>query len=162
MRAARLSNERHATRRSPWMSATRSGIASHTDSNAVARFQSIGAGVSRSIGTIVIVEKARGGQQRIPRPQSFRPGGPPPWSTLPAEQRKLTVTEVRKRLHDMPPAVERGPNVEGSQAAAVLVPLYAHDGETWVVLIKRPETMPSHRGEIAFPGGKYDPDTDAD
>jgi len=62
----------------------------------------------------------------------------------------------------MPPAVERGPNVEGSQAAAVLVPLYEHDGETWVVLIKRPETMPSHRGEIAFPGGKYDPDTDAD
>ena len=27
---------------------------------------------------------------------------------------------------------------------------------------KRPETMPSHQGEIAFPGGKHDPALDAD
>src|SRR5439155_11552771 len=57
---------------------------------------------------------------------------------------------------------EKGPNVEGSQAAAVLVPLYEAHGETWVVLIKRPETMPSHRGEIAFPGGKFEAGVDAD
>ena len=62
----------------------------------------------------------------------------------------------------MPPAVEKGPNVEGSQAAAVLVPLYESDGEASVVLIKRPETMSSHRGEIAFPGGKYDAGVDSD
>jgi 8-oxo-dGTP pyrophosphatase MutT (NUDIX family) len=62
----------------------------------------------------------------------------------------------------MPPAVEKGPNVEGSQAAAVLVPLYESDGETWVVLIKRPETMSSHRGEIAFPGGKFEAGVDPD
>jgi 8-oxo-dGTP pyrophosphatase MutT (NUDIX family) len=62
----------------------------------------------------------------------------------------------------MPGAVERGPNVEGSQAAAVLVPLYERDGETWVVLIKRPENMSSHRGEIAFPGGKFEAGVDAD
>jgi 8-oxo-dGTP pyrophosphatase MutT (NUDIX family) len=30
------------------------------------------------------------------------------------------------------------------------------------VLTKRPETMPSHRGEIAFPGGKVEPDVDRD
>ncbi|MDQ1533991.1 MAG: hypothetical protein QOF28_1752, partial [Actinomycetota bacterium] len=46
----------------------------------------------------------------------------------------------------MPPAVDKGPNVEGSQAAAVLVPLYDADGDATVVLIKRPETMPSHQG----------------
>lgn len=62
----------------------------------------------------------------------------------------------------MPPAVEKGPHVEGSQAAAVLVPLYEADGETGVVLIKRPETMTSHRGEIAFPGGKFEAGIDAD
>jgi len=62
----------------------------------------------------------------------------------------------------MAPAVEKGPKVEGSQAAAVLVPLYEADGEASVVLIKRPETMSSHRGEIAFPGGKYDAGVDAD
>ena len=62
----------------------------------------------------------------------------------------------------MAPAVDKGPNVEGSQAAAVLVPLYESDGDTNVVLIKRPETMPSHRGEIAFPGGKFEAGVDAD
>ena len=30
------------------------------------------------------------------------------------------------------------------------------------MLIKRPETMSSHRGEIAFPGGKFDAGVDAD
>ena len=62
----------------------------------------------------------------------------------------------------MPPAVEKGPQVEGSQAAAVLVPLYEADCETGVVLIKRPETMRSHRGEIAFPGGKFEAGVDRD
>jgi 8-oxo-dGTP pyrophosphatase MutT (NUDIX family) len=104
----------------------------------------------------------RGGRQRIPRPVSFRPGGPPPWFALAPEQRRFTLAEIRRRLADMAPAVEKGPSVEGSQAAAVLVPLYESDGETWVVLIKRPETMSSHRGEIAFPGGKYDPGSDPD
>ncbi len=44
-----------------------------------------------------------------------------------------------------------------SRDAAVLVTLFERDGETRVVLTKRPETMPSHQGEIAFPGGKHDP-----
>jgi 8-oxo-dGTP pyrophosphatase MutT (NUDIX family) len=114
------------------------------------------------LGTIVIVVVRRGGQQRIPRPVSFRPGSPPPWATLAAEHRRLALAEVRARLADMPPAVDRGPSVEGSQAAAVLVPLYERDGETWVVFIKRPETMSSHRGEIAFPGGKFEAGVDAD
>jgi 8-oxo-dGTP pyrophosphatase MutT (NUDIX family) len=108
------------------------------------------------------VVTGRGGRQRIPRPESFRPGGPPPWAALEPERRRFTLVEIRQRLADMPPAVEKGPNVEGSQAAAVLVPLYESGGEAWVVLIKRPETMSSHRGEIAFPGGKYEPGVDAD
>ncbi len=144
------------------MSAIRSGIASHTDSKAVARFQSIGAGVSHAVGTIVTVVSRPGGQQHIPRPPGFRPGGPPPWATVPAAGRRFTLAEIRERLADMPPAVERGPNVEGSRAAGVLVPLYEASGETWLVLIKRPETMSSHRGEIAFPGGKFEPGVDAD
>jgi 8-oxo-dGTP pyrophosphatase MutT (NUDIX family) len=104
----------------------------------------------------------RGGQQRIPRPESSRPGLPPAWATLAPEQRRFTLAEIRRRLADMPAAVEKGPNVEGSQAAAVLVPLYEANGEAFVVLIKRPETMSSHRGEIAFPGGKFEPGVDAD
>jgi 8-oxo-dGTP pyrophosphatase MutT (NUDIX family) len=104
----------------------------------------------------------RGGEQRIPRPPSFRPGGPAPWSGLSPEQRRFTLAEVRARLADFPAPVDKGPNVEGSRAAAVLMPLYEAGGEARVVLIKRPETMPSHRGEIAFPGGKFEPGVDAD
>jgi 8-oxo-dGTP pyrophosphatase MutT (NUDIX family) len=44
--------------------------------------------------------------------------------------------------------------------AAVLVPLFEEDGVTRVVLTKRPDTMPSHRGDIAFPGGKVHPEVD--
>lgn len=32
--------------------------------------------------------------------------------------------------------------------------------DTHVILTKRPETMPSHQGEIAFPGGKLDESVD--
>jgi len=39
----------------------------------------------------------------------------------------------------------------------VLIPLYEVDGEARLILTKRPETLPSHRGEIAFPGGKAEP-----
>jgi 8-oxo-dGTP pyrophosphatase MutT (NUDIX family) len=104
----------------------------------------------------------RGGQQRIPRPPSFRPGGPPPWAALDPEKRRFTLDDIRSRLADLPPAVDKGPKVAGSQAAAVLMPLYEAGGETRVVLIKRPETMSSHRGEIAFPGGKFEPGVDSD
>jgi 8-oxo-dGTP pyrophosphatase MutT (NUDIX family) len=104
----------------------------------------------------------RGGAQKIPRPPSFRPGGPAPWSELAPAQRRFTLAEVRARLADLPPAVDKGPNVDGSRPAAVLLPLFEADGEASVVLIKRPETMSSHRGEIAFPGGKFEAGVDAD
>jgi 8-oxo-dGTP pyrophosphatase MutT (NUDIX family) len=104
----------------------------------------------------------RGGQQRIPRPVSSRPGLPPVWADLAPEQRRFSLAEIRERLAAMAPAVEKGPTVAGSQASAVLVALYELNGEAFVVLIKRPMTMSSHRGEIAFPGGKYDPGVDAD
>jgi 8-oxo-dGTP pyrophosphatase MutT (NUDIX family) len=48
----------------------------------------------------------------------------------------------------------------------VLIPVFSEDGaETSaarVILTKRPDTMPSHQGEIAFPGGKLDPTLDGD
>lgn len=44
--------------------------------------------------------------------------------------------------------------------SAVLVPLYG-DEAVWVVLGKRSAELPSHRGDIAFPGGRWHPE-DAD
>ena len=42
---------------------------------------------------------------------------------------------------------------EGQREASVLMPLVMRD-EWQVILTQRPETMPQHPGQIAFPGGK--------
>ena len=41
-------------------------------------------------------------------------------------------------------------------AAAVLVPLFEREGQVHVWLLRRPTTMRSHGGQVAFPGGKTD------
>ncbi len=112
------------------------------------------------IGTLDGVE-TRGGQQRIPRPDAFRVGGPPPWAGLDPSARRLTLDDVRRRLLRSPPGAAAVSLVPDSISAAVLVPLVEIRGETHVVFIKRPETMSTHKGEIAYPGGKFDPAVDA-
>ena len=42
--------------------------------------------------------------------------------------------------------------------SAVLVLLYPHEGELRNVLIRRPEYQGTHSGQIAFPGGKQEPE----
>lgn len=104
---------------------------------------------------------SRGGQQRIPRPDSFRIGGPPPWADLRPDERRFSLDEIRRRLLRSPPGAEPTSLVPNSVAAAVLLPLVEVGGDTNILLIKRPETMSTHRGEIAFPGGKIEPAVDA-
>ncbi|MET1001971.1 MAG: CoA pyrophosphatase [Acidimicrobiia bacterium] len=104
----------------------------------------------------------RGGQQRIPRPPSYRPGRPAPWAHIEPADRHLTLDEVRTRLALIAPVGAAVPLVSGSVPAAVLIPLFEADGDVSVILTKRPDTMPSHQGEIAFPGGKHDPAVDND
>lgn len=53
------------------------------------------------------------------------------------------------RLRTLPPVVDP-PGAE----YAVLVPLYEDDsGDIRVILTKRPEHMPTHPGDVVFPGG---------
>jgi len=47
-----------------------------------------------------------------------------------------------------------------SRGAAVLVPILERQGELHVVYIRRADHVSSHRGQVAFPGGRVDP-TDA-
>ena len=68
------------------------------------------------------------------------------------------ILALRERLNSPPPT--RLPASEARQAA-VLVPLYVDAGELWVVLTKRAETLPHHRGQIAFPGGGLELGEDA-
>lgn len=61
---------------------------------------------------------------------------------------------MRDRLQLLPEL----PNADGKPKAAVLVPLFEdEDQDLRVLLIKRPDTMPTHAGHIAFPGGRPDP-----
>lgn len=46
---------------------------------------------------------------------------------------------------------------EGLRAAGVLVPLRARGDEVTVVLARRTERVPHHKGQICFPGGSRDP-----
>jgi 8-oxo-dGTP pyrophosphatase MutT (NUDIX family) len=76
------------------------------------------------------------------------------------DQRIVSVHDVRDHLADLSdlPLLPR----RAGRPAAVLLPLFDEGGEARLVLTKRPDTMPSHRGEIAFPGGKIDPGVDRD
>jgi 8-oxo-dGTP pyrophosphatase MutT (NUDIX family) len=68
------------------------------------------------------------------------------------------IVEVRSRLGSPPP--RRLPASE-LRPAAVLVPLYVDGAELWTVLTRRTDTLPSHPGQIAFPGGSREPGEDA-
>jgi 8-oxo-dGTP pyrophosphatase MutT (NUDIX family) len=104
----------------------------------------------------------RGGAQRIPRPSSFRPGDPAPWADVVASLVPITLADVRAACAALPTPRDGLGALVHTRPAAVLVPIYEADGEARIILTKRPETMPSHQGEIAFPGGKLEPNTDAD
>jgi len=65
--------------------------------------------------------------------------------------RSLTwIHEVRRRLESPPP---RRLPVDEARQAAVLVPLFVQEGDLHLLLTQRSQRLPSHRGQIAFPGG---------
>jgi 8-oxo-dGTP pyrophosphatase MutT (NUDIX family) len=66
---------------------------------------------------------------------------------------KSWIMEIRERLISPPP---RRLAASDLRPAAVLVPLYVNAGELWTILTKRTDTLPSHRSQIAFPGGGRD------
>ena len=38
----------------------------------------------------------------------------------------------------------------------MLVPVFEHEGEAWLVLTRRAQHLRNHRGEVSFPGGRQD------
>jgi 8-oxo-dGTP pyrophosphatase MutT (NUDIX family) len=61
------------------------------------------------------------------------------------------ILELRHRLGTPPP--RRLPPPGEARQAAVLVPLFVTEGQLWTWLTRRSETLPQHKGQIAFPGG---------
>jgi 8-oxo-dGTP pyrophosphatase MutT (NUDIX family) len=65
-------------------------------------------------------------------------------------ERHSWILQIRDLLASPPP---RRLAASDLRQASVLVPLYVDAGELWTVLTKRTDDLPSHRGQIAFPGG---------
>ncbi|MDO5056979.1 MAG: CoA pyrophosphatase [Lautropia sp.] len=79
--------------------------------------------------------------------------------TLPA--RRLQTDWVRQRFSSPPhwqPEVPSVPRQRAETQAAVLVPLLPGPQGLEVVLTVRSQALKKHRGQIAFPGGRIDPE----
>lgn len=75
----------------------------------------------------------------------------------------LTELEISSRLANKRPSrlIERFPieMMEGeTKPAAVLIPLLKRDASWHVLFTRRTDTLPEHSGQVAFPGGRADPD----
>ncbi|MFT3802940.1 MAG: CoA pyrophosphatase [Burkholderiaceae bacterium] len=85
--------------------------------------------------------------------------------SLPAvDPRRLAVPALRQRfadVRDWQPELF-GDAVRAGQTklrdAAVLVPIVMHDSGSTVLLTERTATLSSHAGQVAFPGGRRDPE----
>ncbi|MBM3224222.1 MAG: CoA pyrophosphatase [Candidatus Tectomicrobia bacterium] len=62
-------------------------------------------------------------------------------------------TYIRELLQTYP---HRELSVPGRRLAAVLIPLYQHQGDYGVIFTQRSETVYHHRGQISFPGGGHE------
>lgn len=101
--------------------------------------------------------RQRGGPQLIPRLPSARPGDPAPWAHLTPAERRVDLKRVLTAMRHAGPAKPSPwePPV-GARRSAVLVPLFEEDGRAWVLLTRRAQHLRSHKGEVAFPGGRQD------
>lgn len=60
--------------------------------------------------------------------------------------------------HRFNPGHPRLNHAGGLRAAAVLIPVVDHGDMATMLLTKRAETLRNHTGQVAFPGGRIDPD----
>src|SRR5579872_1991007 len=70
--------------------------------------------------------------------------------------RHRQIEKLRSALHQSDPADRLAYN-GNDRAAAVLVPMVRHHDDFHLVYIRRSDAVASHRGQVAFPGGRVDP-----
>ena len=63
--------------------------------------------------------------------------------------------QLRRALRDRAPTADA---VDGACPAGVLIPLRYHHGRWHVIFNLRSQTVGQHKGEIAFPGGRLEPE----
>jgi 8-oxo-dGTP pyrophosphatase MutT (NUDIX family) len=75
---------------------------------------------------------------------------------MPYEQ----IETLRRRLTPLH-APDGAAGARGKVRAAVLVPIFDRGGELYMLFIRRSATVATHQSQVAFPGGRSEPD-DAD
>lgn len=97
-----------------------------------------------------------GGRQQLPRPAQWRELEHAPWSRL--DTRALDdLDAIERSLVSARPDPETQLPPIHAQPSAVLVPLFSASGRPSVLLTRRSESLTSHKGQIAFPGGRLEP-----
>lgn len=98
-------------------------------------------------------------------------GGPSarPDASAPAPTRATLLADAPALAHSLaarlapsleaPESVARIISLQGKppRKAAVLAPLYAREGRPYLLFTRRADNLPSHSGEISFPGGSREP-----
>jgi 8-oxo-dGTP pyrophosphatase MutT (NUDIX family) len=74
----------------------------------------------------------------------------------------FTEASLREPLRRLLANRARGTTAPGSaRPSAVLAPLFERGGEVHVLVVLRAQGMRDHSGQMAFPGGKFDPVDDS-
>ncbi|HEY2523591.1 MAG TPA: CoA pyrophosphatase [Candidatus Binataceae bacterium] len=76
----------------------------------------------------------------------------------PINPREPTTQRIARLRRGLEPAGPLARHRTGAgRGAAVLMPIFELDDELHVVYIRRSDHVESHRGQVAFPGGRVDP-----
>jgi 8-oxo-dGTP pyrophosphatase MutT (NUDIX family) len=90
----------------------------------------------------------------IPRPETWRPGGPPPWAA--EAERSLGLDDVLAAVRRQGAPRPVSPAFPDARLSAVLIALSDGDEGAEVLLTRRAAHLRNHKGEISFPGGRVD------
>lgn len=101
-------------------------------------------------------ERRRGGSQTVPRPARWHELRHAPWSHLDTSALG-DLGAVRRAFDAGGQEGDTQSPPEGAQPSAVLVPLIDHADGPLVILTRRSESLNSHKGQVAFPGGRIEP-----
>ena len=97
-----------------------------------------------------------GGGQTLPRPVQWRELHQSPFARLDTTALS-SFAAVRAALAAFSPSPESQQPPPTAQPSAVLVGLFDSSVGPQVVLTRRSELLNSHRGQVAFPGGRLEP-----
>lgn len=99
----------------------------------------------------------RGGDQIIPRPDTWRLGAEPVWSGRHHHTDTFPLARVIEPIRSRGAGRAIDPVPEDARHSAVLIALWDGPEGAEVLLTKRSWELRNHRGEISFPGGRLDP-----